>query len=267
MEMRRAAVAGSFYEAGKDALEKQLKGCFSGIKREEMDVLGAVAPHAGYMYSGSVAAHVYAKLPKADTFVILGPNHTGLGSSIALSTDTWLTPLGEVEVDDTFVDALPKDIIDLDEEAHRYEHSIEVQLPFLQFIFGKNFKFVPICMGLTDEETTKEIGDAIVRAISEVDRRVVIIASSDFTHYEPDGVAKEKDRYVIEAIEELDVGKFYHRIYQRNVSACGVGPIAAMMNAVKKLGAKRGKVVKYATSGDITGDRSSVVGYAAIIIV
>ena len=265
--MRRAAVAGAFYEAEKSSLEKQLRECFSGVTREENEnVLGVVVPHAGYMYSGGVAADVYAKLPRADTFVILGPNHQGIGSLIAVSEDTWLMPLGEVEVDKAFVDALPKRIIDVDETAHKYEHSIEVQLPFLQFLFDKNFQFVPICMGLSDEDTAREVGEALANTIAKSEKKVVVIASSDFTHYEPDRIAREKDEYVIEAITELGVAKFYNRIYERNSSACGVGPIAVMMHAVKKLGAKEGKLIKYATSGDITGDRVEVVGYGGIII-
>nr|MBC8521919.1 AmmeMemoRadiSam system protein B [Methanomicrobia archaeon] len=210
--------------------------------------------------------NVYAKLPGADTFVILGPNNQGMGSLIAVSVDTWVTPLGEVEVDKAFVDALPKRIIDVDETAHKYEHSIEVQLPFLQFRFDKNFLFVPVCMSLNDEDTTREIGEDLANTIAKFDKKVVVIASSDFTHYEPDRIAREKDEYVIEAIKELDVAKFYNRVYERNSTACGVGPIAAMMQAAKKLGAREGKLIKYATSGDVIGDTSSVVGYGGIII-
>ena len=266
--MRRAAVAGAFYEGERASLETQLRGCFSGVTREEREnVLGAVVPHAGYMYSGGVAANVYARLPMADTFVIMGPNHHGIGSLIAVSADTWATPLGEVEADRAFVDALPKRIIDVDETAHSYEHSIEVQLPFLQFRCGdKPFRLVPICMGISDEETAREVGEDLANTIVQFDKKIVVIASSDFTHYEPGRIAREKDEYVIEAITELNVGKFYNRIYARNSSACGVGPIAAMMHAAKKLGATQGELVKYATSGDITGDMSSVVGYGGIII-
>lgn len=265
--MRRAAVAGAFYEGERASLEKQLRDCFSGITREENEnVLGAVVPHAGYMYSGSVAASVYAKLPRADIFAIIGPNHQGIGSLVAVSKDTWVTPLGEVEVDEAFVDALPKQIIDLDENAHKYEHSIEVQLPFLQFLFNRNFHFVPICIGLSDEDTAREIGEDLANTISKIDKKVVVIASSDFTHYEPDRIAREKDGYVIEAIKELDVAKFYNRVYERNSTACGIGPIAATMHAAKKLGAKEGKLIKYATSGDVTGDMSGVVGYGGITI-
>ncbi len=283
--MRRPAVAGGFYEAEKGRLEAQLKECFAGVvraekerevKRERAGVLGAVVPHAGYFYSGSVAAAVYAKLPNTETettytFVILGPNHHGLGSPVAVSTETWVTPLGEVEVDRAFVDALPKRIIDLDETAHKYEHSVEVQLPFLQFLFGKKFQFVPVCVGLSDEETAREVGEDLAETVETVaefgeNKKIVVVASSDFTHYEPDRVAREKDKYVIEAVTELDVPKFYKRVYERNVTACGVGPIAAMLHAAKKLGATTGELVKYATSGDATGDKSNVVGYGGVVI-
>ncbi|HEX58698.1 MAG TPA: MEMO1 family protein [Methanomicrobia archaeon] len=264
--MRRAAVAGQFYEGTREALLRRLESCFSGIARDEDEkVVGAVVPHAGYMYSGRVAAHAYARLPKADTFVILGPNHHLAGSAVAASRDTWSTPLGAVEVDVEFVDALPRHIIDVDETAHRYEHSIEVQLPFLQFIFG-DFKFVPICMALSDAETANDVASEIVEAAAKLRRKIVVLASSDFTHYEPDNVARSNDLYAIDAITRLDVNDFYRRIYERNVSACGVGPIGAMLYATKALGAKSGELVKYATSGDITGDRSAVVGYAAILI-
>jgi AmmeMemoRadiSam system protein B len=265
--MRRPIVAGAFYEGRRASLESQLRDCFSGIPRgEDKDIIGAVVPHAGYMYSGSVAAHVYAKLPKADIFVILGTNHQGLGSLVAASKDTWVTPLGEVAVEESFVDALPKRIIDIDETAHRYEHSIEVQVPFLQYLFTGSFGFVPITMGLSDEGTVKEVGEDLASTIAKTGKKVVILASSDFTHYEPYELARDKDEYVIAAIEELNVTKFFNRVYERNVTACGVGPIAVLIHAAKKLGAKQGKLVKYATSGEITGDWSSVVGYAAIII-
>ena len=266
--MRRPVVAGSWYEGEKDRLEGQLRHFFSGVTRDENeDIIGAVVPHAGYMASGTVAASVYAKLPPADIFLILGTNHQGIGSLIAVSRDTWLTPLGAVEADEAFVDALPKQIIDVDETAHRYEHSIELQLPFLQFLFGETFRIVPISVGLIGVDTARDVGEDIADTVAKTDKKVVIIASSDFTHYEPDRIAKDKDKYVIAAIKELDVAKFYKRVYERNVTACGVDPIAVMLHAAKKLGAKEGKVIHYATSGDILGDRSAVVGYGGIVIV
>ena len=261
--MRRPVVAGQFYRGDPEGLRSQLKSCFDVSVPKEEGAKGAVVPHAGYVYSGQVAAHVYAALPTAETYVIIGPNHRGIGSAVALSQETWSTPLGEVEVDKEIVDALSANI-EVDEIAHQYEHSIEVQLPFLQYRF-KDFKIVPICMGLQDENTAREVSIDLANALRG--RDVIVLASSDFTHYEPDKVAREKDHLGIEAILGLDTSKFYSRIYERRISVCGYGPIAVILETTKALGAEKGKLLKYATSGDITGDKSSVVGYAAIAIV
>ncbi|HDS44613.1 MAG TPA: MEMO1 family protein [Methanomicrobia archaeon] len=266
--MRKSVVAGSWYEGDADRLNRQLQGFFADLPRALHDqVLGAVVPHAGYLYSGRVAASVYARLPPADTYVLLGTNHQAIGSLIAVSAEPWETPLGVVAPDAAFIEALPRRLIAVDETAHRYEHSIELQLPFLQFCFGRSFRIVPISIGLGDEETVREIGDDLASTIAAYDKRVMIIASSDFTHYEPEKIARDKDGYVIEAITELDVPKFFKRVYERNVTACGIAPIGAMLQAVRRLGATSGIVTAYMTSGDITGERSSVVGYGGIILV
>ncbi len=261
--MRRPVVAGQFYRGDPESLKSQLEGCFDVTVPKEEGVKGGVVPHAGYVYSGKVATHVYAALPSADIYVLIGPNHHAVGSTIALSREAWSTPLGNVEVDKEIMDDLSSSIY-VDEVAHQYEHSIEVQLPFLQYRF-KDFKIVPICMGLQDEETAKEIAADLANALR--DRDVIVLASSDFTHYESDKDARENDSSVIEAILELDTSKFYSRIYERHVSVCGYGPIAVTMETTKALGAKKGKLLKYATSGDATGDMSSVVGYAGIVMV
>lgn len=263
--MRTPAVSGQFYPRGKNDLRSEISRCFANITSKERNVLGAVVPHAGYMYSGITAAHVYSVLPEADTYILIGPNHTGYGSPVSVSSETWSTPLGEVNSDLDLIKALPKRIIDTDESAHRYEHSLEVQLPFLQHRF-RNFRIVPICMGMQDEETALEVGEEISEAIRNVNRKVVIIASSDFSHYKPDKVAREDDAYFIEPILALDVKEFYRRLYEREASVCGYGPIAAMLSASKNLGAKHGSLLKYSTSGDTTGDFSAVVGYAGIIV-
>jgi hypothetical protein len=263
--MRTPAVSGQFYPRGKNDLRTEISRCFANITSKKRDVLGAVVPHAGYMYSGNTAAHVYSALPEADTYVLVGPNHTGHGSPVSVSSETWSTPFGEVNSDLDFIKALPKHIIDTDESAHRYEHSIEVQLPFLQHRFS-DFRIVPICMGMQDEETALEVGGEISEAVLKVNRKVVIIASSDFSHYKPDKVAREDDAYFIDPILALDTGEFYSRLYERAASVCGYGPIAAMLSASKNLGAKHGSLLKYSTSGDTTGDLSAVVGYAGIII-
>jgi len=264
--MRQPAVAGQFYPLRPEYLEKELKRCFEGLEIRERDVLGAVCPHAGYVYSGKVAAHAYAALPKADTYVLFGPNHTGYGSPVSLSRDTWKTPLGTIEVDTELADGFLGSIVDVDEIGHRYEHSIEVQLPFLQYRFERDFKILPICMGMQDEETAVEVGDLIANLISESGKKVVFIASSDFTHYQPAELAREIDNEIIGAILNLDVSGIYDRLYRRNASVCGYGPIATMLTASKKLGGNRANLLNYSNSGDISGDLNAVVGYAAIIV-
>ncbi len=262
--MRRPVVAGQFYRSDTEGLRCQLKDYFDVPVPKEEKVRGGVVPHAGYVYSGQVAAHVYATLPSAETYVLIGPNHHAVGSTIALSGETWSTPLGNVELDKEIVDDLSSSI-DVDEVAHQYEHSIEVQLPFLQYRF-KDFKIVPICMGLQDEETAKEVSVGLINALRDRED-VVVLASSDFTHYESDKEARENDSSVIEAIIELDTSKLYSQIYGHQISVCGYGPIAVTMETTKALGAEKGKLLKYATSGDVSGDMSSVVGYAGIVII
>lgn len=263
--MRTPAVAGQFYPRNKNDLKREISRCFEGVSSNEKEVLGAVVPHAGYMYSGATAAHVYTVLPKADTYVLVGPNHTGYGSPVSVSGETWSTPFGEVDPDIEFIKALPKRIIDVDETAHKYEHSIEVQLPFLQYRF-KDFKIVPVCLGLQDEETALDAGIEVAEAVRRVNKKVVIIASSDFTHYRPDNVARGDDAYFIKPILDLDISEFYRRLSERNASVCGYGPIAAMLAATKDLGAKKAILLDYSTSGEATGDTSTVVGYAGIIV-
>ena len=263
--MRFPAVAGQFYPLGKNDLKHDISRCFSGITQTERPVLGAIVPHAGYMYSGRTAAHVYSVLPEVDTFVILGPNHTGYGSPVAVSLEKWSTPLGEVSSDIELIDALPKRIIDIDETAHQHEHSIEVQLPFLQHRFS-GFRIVSVCMGMQDEETAIEVGEEIAEAVSKLDKNVVIIASSDFTHYQPDSIARENDAYYIDSILDMDILGFYRKLHERGATVCGYGPISAMLTATKKLGATKATLLDYSTSGDVTGDLSGVVGYAGIIV-
>lgn len=263
--MRAPAVSGQFYPRNKNDLDREISRCFEGVPADGKQVLGAVVPHAGYIYSGNTAAYVYSMLPEADTFVILGPNHTGYGSPVSVSSENWSTPLGEVGSDNEFIKALPKRIIDTDETAHKYEHSIEVQLPFLQHRFS-DFKIVPICMGMQDEETALDVGSELAEAMGKVNKKVVIIASSDFSHYKPDKVAREDDAYFINSILNMDMPGFYRKLYERNASVCGYGPIAAMLTATKELGATKATLLKYSTSGDTTGDFSAVVGYAGIIV-
>ncbi len=260
--MRHPAVAGQFYPGGKDQLIHQLDGMLH--EAAELPVLGAVVPHAGYIYSGQVAAEVYSRLPKAETYVLIGPNHHGLGSPVALSRDSWSTPLGLVQTDQELADALAGGIIDYDETAHRPEHSLEVQIPFLQRRFV-DFQILPVCMGLQDMDSAVEVGQEISQAVIKLKRRAVVIASSDFTHYEPQETARKVDSSLLEAILNLDVSELYSRVYHHNATACGYGPIAATITAAAALGAKIGKLLCYATSGDVSGDYNQVVGYGAVV--
>jgi hypothetical protein len=220
------------------------------------------------MYSGPVAANAYYELAldgKPDTVVVLGPNHTGYGSALALMDEgVWRTPLGDVEVDGDVAREIMREtsLVDVDELAHRYEHSIEVQLPFLQYLYGNEFKFVPVCFQLQDLASAEEIGNALAEVLAE--RSAVIIASSDFTHYESQANASRKDNAALKAVEAMDAKQFLSIIETENVTACGYGPIATTITAAKGLLAKEAKLLRYKTSGDITGDTSSVVGYAAV---
>jgi AmmeMemoRadiSam system protein B len=260
--MRLPAVAGQFYPGRGAELGHQLDSMLHPEK--ELSVLGAVVPHAGYTYSGHVAAEVYSCLPKAETYVIIGPNHHGLGSPVALSRDSWRTPLGDVEPDLELAEALVGSIIDHDETAHLHEHSVEVQIPFLQKRF-QGFKILPICMGMQDEQTAVEVGQVLSRAVQKLNRSCIVIASSDFTHYEPQETARKVDAKLMEAILNMNVPELYDRVYRYNATACGYGPIAVTITAAAAMGAKAGKLLAYSTSGDVSGDYSQVVGYGAIV--
>lgn len=278
MRVRRATQAGSFYAGDAETLRVQIDSCFlhkfgpgklpkvdsKGARR----IVGLVCPHAGYMYSGPVAANAYYELAldgKPDTVVVLGPNHTGYGSALALMDEgVWRTPLGDVEVDTSVAREIAQEtrLVDMDESAHRYEHSVEVQLPFLQYLYGSGFKFVPVCFQLQDLASAEEVGNALAEVLA--DKNAVIIASSDFTHYEPQANAARKDNAALKAVEAMDAKQFLSIVESQNVTACGYGPIATLITAAKGLLAKEAKLLQYKTSGDITGDKSSVVGYAAV---
>lgn len=263
--MRTPAVSGMFYPGNAEALRKLIGELTPEKAGSKIDAMGVVVPHAGYAYSGGMAATVYSSIEGAPTFVILGPKHTWEGSAVAVSTQPWQTPLGIVDVDHELIDMLPNGIIDHDEVAHRREHSIEVQIPFLQYFF-KDFKIVPIAIGLQDYETVKEVAGELTAAIGKYPEKVVIVASSDFTHYEPVEVVKRKDHLLIEKIEKLDIPGFYDELASLNSTCCGYGPISAMMLSCKRRGAKKAELLAYATSGDVTGD-SEVVGYAGLAVI
>lgn len=275
--IRKPAAAGTFYSYDAETLRKQISDSFShklgpkGLKKQEF--IAAVVPHAGYIYSGPVAAWVYSRIEKAN-YIIIGPNHTGIGAQFSImKSGLWKTPFGEIAIQEEIAERLLKEakVLEQDVLAHQHEHSIEVQLPFLQYRFGGDFKFVPILIlnEFADDvllENCKTIGKAIANVIKKEKSKWIILASSDFSHYVPQKVAKKVDLSLIEEIEKLDEKRFFEKISEKDASVCGFGSIAATIVAAKELGAKKGELLKYATSGDVTGEMNSVVGYASVII-
>lgn len=269
MNIRKPIVAGRFYEGSAKTLLRDIEKYIVEVKEKE-DCFGVVVPHAGYMYSGYVAGTVYSKiaLNNVKTFVILGPNHTGIGSSYSVySSGVWQTPLGDCPIDEELANKILRNskYLESDTKAHIGEHSIEVQLPFIQY-FKKEFKFVPICLGTDDIKILIEIGCSISSAIKETGGKIVIIASSDMTHYEPHNVAYEKDKKAYESIIKLDEQLLFDRIREFDISMCGYAPVISTIVASKKLGAKKGELVKYMTSGEVSKDKSAVVGYAGLVL-
>jgi hypothetical protein len=267
MRIREPAVCGQFYPSAPFSLEAQIRK-FIDEKAERQEVIGLVSPHAGYIYSGAVAGAVISRVEFKDTFVILGPNHTGMGKPFSIMTEgIWKMPLGEVEIDSQLGKEILSDSTYLEEDyvAHLYEHSIEVQIPFLQYFKG-DIKIVPIILAHSPGAVYKAIGKGIAESVKRAKKEVVVIASSDMTHYEPQSSANKKDLQAIEAIVNLDEDELLRRVERLNISMCGYGPAVSLISCCKELGAKKAELVKYQTSGDVTGDYTAVVGYAGIII-
>jgi len=277
MLIRQPTVAGMFYNLNPKLLKKQIKSCFNHelgpkkIKQEKF--IATVVPHAGYPYSGPVAAWSYSKIPKCN-YIILGPNHRVFSSRFGLMKEgVWKTPLGSVKIEDKVTSKLIDNspLIEYDILAHESEHSIEVQLPFLQYRFEEDFKFIPISVineypSFDFLEECKVVGKAIADVIKKEKKQWIIIASSDFSHYILYESAYSTDKYIIDAILKMNEKDFFIRLQEKNASVCGFGPIVIAMIVSKELGAKKGELLKYATSGDVIGDRGSVVGYASIIL-
>lgn len=269
--IRAPAVAGKFYPAGAETLAGEVDAYLAPDENQEAPpgLIGAVAPHAGYVYSGRVAGAVYRRLPTRSTLVILGPNHFARGGEpLALSPHAhWRTPLGDVPVNGDFTAALRRewDALAPDAEAHAREHSIEVQLPFLQRRMLA-FSFVPVAVGAVDFGALAALGAAIARAAREFFDPLLIVASSDMNHYEPDALTRIKDGKAIERILALDPEGLWDVVRQNRISMCGVGPAVAMLCAAKLMGASAADLAMYRTSADAGGDPRAVVGYAGIIV-
>jgi MEMO1 family protein len=266
-QVRHPAVAGRFYPGDAATLRRDIQQYVS-VTGNKIHAIGCVAPHAGYMYSGHVAGAVYARLELPKRYIILCPNHTGVGEPLAMMSEgTWRTPLGDVAIDSDLAKVLLErfPLLSEDEIAHRAEHALEVQLPFLQELAG-DFKFVPITVGTTRFDALSALGITMSEVIESAAERVLIVASSDMNHYESDAATRLKDRKAIDKVLELDPKGLYDTVIKENISMCGFGPTVAMLTAAKRLGAKSAQLVKYATSGDVSGDKETVVGYAGIAV-
>jgi len=262
MKIRPCAVSGMFYPKDPDHLE-QLMATFFSNAGPSPGATGIVAPHAGYVYSGAVAARAFASIDRsfAGTFIIIGPSHRGFETCV--SAVPWETPLGIVDTDTELVEVLN---IEVDEVSHSEEHSLEVQVPFIKYRFPRA-RIAPVMMGRQDYRNAELLSLAIVSAVRRTGRDVRIVASSDFSHYVRADTARTNDLYAIEAVVRFDIPEFYRRIRERGITACGYGPISAMELACGEMGGKRAELLQYATSGDVTGDDSEVVGYAAIAVI
>lgn len=277
MAVRRPAVAGAFYDANPSSLKQQIIDAFNhklgpgrlpGDKTSS-NIAAIVAPHAGYVYSGPSAAHAYLRLAEQETpctVIVIGPNHTGYGTPVSVMGEgQWETPLGRVQLDSKIANDIVKNskIARLDETAFMREHSVEVQIPFLQFIYPE-FKLVPICMGYQDLDTSVELGRSINESIKG--KNTIIVASSDLNHMESKSVSNKKDKYVLDAIKAMDEVRLQDSVKRENITTCGYGPVSATLIASKLGGAKSSEILSYYTSGDIIGDDRQVVGYASAII-
>ncbi|MDE1853018.1 MAG: AmmeMemoRadiSam system protein B [Thaumarchaeota archaeon] len=277
MLVRKPAVAGQFYPSDPKELSDLIDDCYDhplgpGKKppapREEASVVSVVSPHAGFIYSGPVAAHSYlhvSSLVDPELIVVVAPNHYGIGSGVSTYKEgVWETPLGRVRVDSEAAGLLADaaDIVMFDPDSHRLEHSLEVQLPFLQRIYGDSVPLLPVSLLFQDIDTAKVVSAALYKAIRH--RKAVLVASSDLTHYEPAAEARRKDTALLGQVLKMDLEGFYSTLEELNVTACGYGAIATVMEASRSLGLKNPELLKYASSGDTSGDNLQVVGYGAL---
>lgn len=267
--IRKPVVAGQFYPSEPERLKKVIEGF--GVVRapKPQKVIACILPHAGYAYSGKVAAKVLSIIDLAPSCIILGPNHTGYGAGCSVMKEgEWLTPFGLVPIDTDLAGSLIENskYLEEDEAAHAYEHSIEVELPLLQALCRKDFSFVPIVLASADPLVYNDLASAIATSIKTGKKPVTIIASSDMTHYESQASANKKDHEAIQAMLRLDEHDLLTKIERLGISMCGYVPAVVAMCASKILGAKKAELIAYQTSGDVTGDYEAVVGYAGILI-
>ena len=261
-------MAGMFYPAGEESLRGELRDLTRGGRPDAAAPLALIVPHAGYIYSGRIAARTYLSGTLADRFVILGPNHTGEGEAIAVQAEgAWRTPLGDAPIDAPLAAAVLAQVprARVDAQAHRREHSIEVQVPFLQHL-RTGFRFVPICVGTHDLGSLLELGRGLAEAIRATGERVLLVLSSDMTHYEPADEAERRDRMALARILALDPPGLLEVVIRESITMCGVAPAVAGLEAARGLGAKRAELVAYGHSGERTGDDTEVVAYAGVAV-
>jgi MEMO1 family protein len=266
--LRLPAVAGRFYPSHPDELTAFIRKCTTPPPVNALSrVTACLVPHAGYIYSGNVAGAVFARIALPEKIIVLGVRHYPQGETMAiLSNGVWRTPLGDARIDESLARELQKacPLLREDSVAHSSEHSLEVQLPFLQ-VLKPEFTFVPIALGTVKFESLVAVGEAIARVIGNMKENILLLTTSDLNHYENDDVTRVKDHKAIEQLLAMEARGLYDVCRNENISMCGLGPSVAMLTALNKLGAKKSELVKYATSADVSGDRNAVVGYAGMI--
>ena len=266
---RKAVYAGTWYPGTEDTINATIDSYLTNKKVMARKAIGIMVPHAGWLYSGEVAARVYASTRIPSTVIMIGPNHTGQGYMISLSDhDTWQTPGGAVTLDSSFskrITELCGGTISLDDTAHDQEHSLEIQLPFLRY-FRKDVKIVPLILGTQSPEICRILGEGIAGAIKESKQDILVLASSDMTHYESIDEARKKDNLAIQQILALQPDKLLSTVAKYDISMCGVAPAAVMLYAARSLNATQAQLISYDTSGTVTRDNNEVVGYAGIIV-
>jgi len=265
--IREPAVAGQFYFANPEQLRENIRSFLNPVD-PLLEAKGIVTPHAGYVYSGSIAGAVYSAVRLPKRFIVLGPNHTGRGNPLSLYPEgQWRTPLGLASIDEELSRCLLQEcsLLSADTTAHAREHSIEVQIPFLQMIEDRP-SFAAICVGTSEYDSLEALGHALARVIASAQDPVLLIASSDMTHYESAESAARKDLCAIEKMEKVDPHGLYRTVFEKDISMCGFAPAVAMLTACRDLGATGGRLIRYATSGDVSGDFDRVVGYAGLVI-
>lgn len=265
--IRSPAVAGRFYPSDRLVLAAEID-LYAPAHAEKLPALGCVVPHAGYMYSGHVAGAVYSSLQIPARCILLGPRHFPGGQPMAILTEgSWRTPFGDAQIDSALAAELARACPRLREDAiaHEREHSLEVQIPFLQRLVP-DFRFVPVVLASDRYDALEDLGHAVAHTVSRQTHPVLVIASTDMNHYESDEVTRAKDTKAIERILALDPRGLYDTVRKESITMCGYAATVAMLVAVIQLGAKKATLVRYATSGDVTGDRREVVGYAGITL-